>query len=70
MVQMAKKPRKSVLADRIAAGKAESISPEEREIVVDLRETYKRKFGSRGTYGLSKATPTASVFGRREGTRA
>ncbi|WP_230674247.1 hypothetical protein [Rathayibacter sp. Leaf248] len=67
---MAKKTRKSVLADRIAAGKAESISPEERQIVVDLRETYNRKFGSRGIYRLSDTAPAAAVFGTREGTRA
>jgi hypothetical protein len=67
---MAKKPRKSVLADRIAAGKAESISPEERQIVVDLRETYNRKFGGRGAYGVSEATPAAAVLSTREGTRA
>lgn len=37
--------RKSVLAERIAEGKADPISDEEREIVSDMREDFKRKHG-------------------------
>lgn len=44
---MAKKKRMSALAWRIAAGKADPISDEEREIVADLRSYYIKKYGSR-----------------------
>lgn len=40
------KRRVSVLAQRIAAGKADSISAEEREIAASLRTFYERKYGS------------------------
>ncbi|APF34911.1 hypothetical protein [Microbacterium paludicola] len=41
-----KKRRVSVLSQRIAAGKADSISAEEREIVANLRNFYELKYGS------------------------
>lgn len=41
--------RPSALAERIAAGKAEPISVEEREIVAALRADFEKKFGSRAT---------------------
>lgn len=43
---MGKQKRVSVLAGRIAAGKADPISAEEREIVAGLRTLYAKKYGS------------------------
>jgi hypothetical protein len=38
--------RVSALAGRIAAGKADPISPEERRIVAGLRASYEQKYGT------------------------
>ena len=45
MVKKVRRP--SALAGRIAAGKADPISPEERAIVAELRATYETRFGRR-----------------------
>lgn len=45
VVDVAKKKRVSVLAERIAAGKADPISAEERAIVAGFRADYERKYG-------------------------
>jgi hypothetical protein len=44
--EMVKQKRVSVLAGRIAAGKADPISAEEREIVAGLRTLYAKRYGS------------------------
>ena len=43
------KKRVSVLAQRIAAGKADPISQEEREIAAGLLAFYEKKYGRRST---------------------
>lgn len=42
-----KTKRRSALAERIALGKADPISTEEREIVAALRADFDRKFGDK-----------------------
>ena len=52
MAMAEKTGRVSVLAGRIAAGKADPISDEEREIAAGLREYYEQKFGRRAAAKL------------------
>lgn len=48
---MVGKKRLSVLAERIAAGKADPITPEERAIVAGFRADYERKYGRPASQG-------------------
>ena len=56
MAMAEKTGRVSVLAGRIAAGKADPISDEEREIAAGLREYYEQKFGRRAAAKLLRRT--------------
>lgn len=59
---MAEQKRLSVLAERIAAGKADPISPQEREIVAGLRAYHAKKYGSGKT---SRVLGTGTSAGKR-----
>lgn len=45
---MERRKQASALANRIAEGKADPISDEEREIVAEIRAFYEKKYGHRG----------------------
>lgn len=52
--------RRSVLADRIAAGQADPISEDERQIVKDLRAGYEKKYGRANTTVTYRGTAVGS----------
>ena len=60
-----KTKRVSALAERIAAGKADPISVEEREIVAGLRADFEKKYGGKqvldGKYDRRQQAKVASA---------